>query len=117
MIRRTARVIATFLLVASPFVQTTQTAQAWDTTSFAIVRVWPLVETQSPDPLNPTDTPNLIGFNPTESGPDEDGWTGHVAIPGAMATTVTLMKNMIHSADGRFVGVIYWTHNSNKFNG
>src|SRR5690349_7207455 len=117
MIRRIARAAATLLVAASPFIQTAQPAQATGTGSalFAVARVWPLADTSSPDPLNPTDTPNLIGHNPTESAPDSDGSTGHVAVPGAMATTVTVMKNMIGSADGELVGVIYWNHNTNKF--
>jgi hypothetical protein len=84
MLRRIARVIATSLLVATSFVQTSHAA---GTTLFANVRVWPLVETQSPDPLHPSDTPNLIGFNPTESAEDPYGATGHVA---RLAPTATL---------------------------
>ena len=65
MIRRIARVIATFLLVASSF---TQTAHAWDTPQVhAVVTVWPLLDMTAPDPMKPSDTPNMIGFNPTES--------------------------------------------------
>ena len=53
----------------------------------------------APDPTTPNDTPNMIGFQPTESADDVTGLTAQVTAPGALATVVTVVQRTMNSAD------------------
>ena len=116
MLRSHIRIIAAALLAATSLVPAVRAERAYaDSTAYAVVNVWPLMDMTSTDPNNPSATPNVIGMNPTESAEDVNGVTSQVSTPGNKGAVVTVMKTMIGSADGALVGLVYWNPATNAF--